>query len=747
MYHLDQNPNSRPPHILVVDDEPMFVELVCTWLEQADFQVTTAESGKEALSILGCNGEYPAHRLSDSQEPHEHPFDLILLDVMMPDMRGTEVCRHIRACDDTAQIPVLVLTALSSSQTRLEALRAGANDYLTKPFQGVELLARVGNLVRWHRAEREAQEEMRQRNRELNTLNEVASTLNQTLNLNDLLDQTLDAVCRTTGFPWAAIHLMDPSGDCLDLAAQRDAPRSFLRNRQRIPRDDGVLCQVIEQMRPIATQSVIDVQESDSLVPPEQEIVTHTHVLLASKGQPVGLLTVGRNQEQDATSEAAPLLSALGHQIGTAVANAIMFERMQRHSQKLDSLNQVMGLMMSRLNLTSVLSVIVAGLVEHWNAALARIWLVEGTGGDQRLVLRASAGLSANLEGPLSQIPLNSKSTIAQLSARRQEIVSVDLESDKEFVDQDWMRREGFRSFAGYPLFFKDQQIGVMAVFWREPLHHTDLELLRTFAHQAAAAIENSGLYAREQQRVAELTELTHELARSQAQLVQSEKMAAAGRLAASLAHEINNPLQAIHNCLTLAQRFPLDVREHSDFLALAGNEVERLITLVRDILEFCRPSRGHRVLVDVNDLIEHVIALTQKKLQHSDIELHLNLMPDLEPVRVVSDQISQVVLNLIINAIEAMPEGGRLGISSKQAKGYVQILISDTGPGLSQNQIDHLFEPFFTTKPAGTGLGLAISFGIVERHGGTIQVTSKEGAGANFVVSLPIASADERNP
>jgi signal transduction histidine kinase len=262
---------------------------------------------------------------------------------------------------------------------------------------------------------------------------------------------------------------------------------------------------------------------------------------------------------------------------------------------------------------------------------------------------------------------------------------------------------------------------------------------LRTFVHQATAAIENAHLYYAEQKRVAELTAVTRELERSQDRLIQSEKLAAAGRLAASLAHEINNPLQAIHNCLELAQRFPLDTEEHDDYLALAGQEVKRLITLVQRILEFCRPSRSHRVLANVNDLVEHVIALTQKKLQHSEIELHLDLAPDIPPVHVVPDQISQVILNLIVNAIEALPDGGRVELTSEREGEWVQVKVKDNGPGLSPAEIEHLFEPFFTTKPAGTGLGLPISFGIIERHGGTIQVASN-GDGAAFAVLLPIA-------
>jgi signal transduction histidine kinase len=585
-----QSAGSTPPHILVVDDETNFVDLAKFWLEQASYRVTVAYSGEEALQLLGCDDGATAPKEPEFQEP-AHPFDLVLLDLSMPGMSGTAVCRRIRACSTTAQLPVLVLTALSSPQCRIQALEAGANDYLNKVFDNVELLARVGNLVRWYRAEKEGRAEVRRHSREMDAL----------------------------------------------------------------------------------------------------------------------------------------------------------YDRLRRHSGKLAGLNLVMGLMLSELDLDSVLSVIVDGLVEHWNAALARVWLLEPDVNPNALLLRASAGLSTRLDGTRSHIPLNGACKIARLASQRQESLKVDLENDPEIVDQDWVRRHGLRSFVSFPLISKDRLTGILALFSPEELHQSDFELLRTFAHQATAAIENARSYAREQERVAELTALTRELERSQVRLVQSEKMAAAGRLAASLAHEINNPLQAIHNCLTLAQRFPLEVEEHTDFLALAGQEVERLINLVRRILDFCRPSRGHSVSANVNDLIEHVIALSQKKLQHSEVGLHLDLDPDLPSIRIVTDQISQVILNLIVNAIEALPDGGHLELSSQQTGDWIEIKVKDDGPGLTPSQIEYLFEPFFTTKPAGTGLGLAISFGIIERHGGTIQVESANGAGATFTVRLPIVSADER--
>jgi two-component system NtrC family sensor kinase len=234
-------------------------------------------------------------------------------------------------------------------------------------------------------------------------------------------------------------------------------------------------------------------------------------------------------------------------------------------------------------------------------------------------------------------------------------------------------------------------------------------------------------------------------LERSQAQLVQAEKMAAIGRLAASIAHEINNPLQAIHNSLHLSLHRRLDSDKRSQYLGMAQAEVQRLIEIVQRMLDFYRPSRGGAVPTDVNSIVENVLALAHKRLQHGSVRVHTHLSSDLPSVPMVPDQITQVFLNIVINAIEAMPSGGDLRLETMLSENddWVQIYFHDSGPGLSSEQVTNLFEPFYTTKPDGTGLGLAISYGIVERHGGTIEVLSQPGQGATFVVKLPVCRVE----
>jgi two-component system NtrC family sensor kinase len=217
--------------------------------------------------------------------------------------------------------------------------------------------------------------------------------------------------------------------------------------------------------------------------------------------------------------------------------------------------------------------------------------------------------------------------------------------------------------------------------------------------------------------------------------------MAAIGRLAASVAHEINNPLQAIHNSLHLSLHERLGEGKRLQYLTMAQAEVQRLIEIVQRMLDFYRPSRGGVVPTEVNGILENVLALAQKRLQHGDIRVHTDLKSDLPQIPMVSDQISQVVLNIVINAIDAMPSGGELWLETGLSGDGEWVLVSfrDTGPGMSADQMANLFEPFYTTKSDGTGLGLAISYGIIERHGGEIEVLSPPGKGAMFVVRLPV--------
>lgn len=267
-----------------------------------------------------------------------------------------------------------------------------------------------------------------------------------------------------------------------------------------------------------------------------------------------------------------------------------------------------------------------------------------------------------------------------------------------------------------------------------------DLELLTILAGQAAVAMENAGLYA-------ELREYVRRIETSQEQLIQAEKLAALGRLVGSIAHEVNNPLQAIQNCLHLSWHAGLPEEKRREYHDLAFGEVQRLIQTVRQMLDFYRPTAADFVATDLNTMLDDVLALAAKPLADKNIEVKKNYRKSLPRVPVVQSNIKQVLLNLLLNAGDAMPDGGLLTIGTSVdtdgSQKMALVSVSDTGPGISPEHLPKLFEPFYTTKPAGTGLGLAISYGIVQAHGGWIRVTSTSGS-TTFTVSLPLDRADK---
>jgi PAS domain S-box-containing protein len=276
-----------------------------------------------------------------------------------------------------------------------------------------------------------------------------------------------------------------------------------------------------------------------------------------------------------------------------------------------------------------------------------------------------------------------------------------------------------------------------------------DVALIRAAAGRASQALRNARLYQ-------EMRALLHQREEFQAQLVQSEKLAALGRLTASLAHEINNPVQAVLGCLGLAQAELGDEagREAVEqYLVVAMQEVRRIAGLVGRMREFYRPSSEERTATRIDQILEAVVDLTRHDLKGRRVKLGWVRNAGLPPVPVYGDQLKQVFLNLILNAADAMPDGGTLTLSTglgelrqnrRGPEPAVRIDVQDAGLGMAREVRQRLFEPFFSTKRGGTGLGLYICHRIVRAHGGRIDVDSREGEGTRVTVWLPLDTPED---
>lgn len=263
------------------------------------------------------------------------------------------------------------------------------------------------------------------------------------------------------------------------------------------------------------------------------------------------------------------------------------------------------------------------------------------------------------------------------------------------------------------------------------PFQDSDIELFQILARQATAALENARLYAEQLDYVRRIEE-------SQKALIQAEKMAAAGRLSASIAHEINNPLQAVQNCLHLTAREDLSAEKRKEYFDLALAELNRLMLTVRRMLDFYRPGASAQEKVDLVEILQYVLNLMSKQLSEANVKVTMNMNGQLQPIMAVGSQIQQVFINLILNAVDAMPDGGEIRITARSVWDGIELVFQDSGKGIPKTKQANIFEPFFSTKDGGTGLGLTVSYNIINAHGGILEFIPEESSGACFRIFLP---------
>jgi two-component system NtrC family sensor kinase len=239
------------------------------------------------------------------------------------------------------------------------------------------------------------------------------------------------------------------------------------------------------------------------------------------------------------------------------------------------------------------------------------------------------------------------------------------------------------------------------------------------------------------------IEERTLELKKTQESVMQSEKLASLGLMAAAIAHEINNPLTAVLTYSALLAKQAPDGSETKEDLEVIVSETTRCRSIVRGLLDFARETEFRQKSVNINQLLEETIALLKHQVMFQDIDIVKNMAAYLPDTIMDADQVKQVFINMMLNAADAMPNGGKLFVrtSSDYIQNEITIEFTDTGVGIPERDVKRIFDPFFTTKEKGrgTGLGLSVSYGIVQRHGGSIDVKSRVGQGTTFMITFPV--------
>ncbi len=561
---------------------------------------------------------------------------------------------------------------------------------------------------------------------------EVSETLLSEVEIERLYQLILEVVERETDADIVSLMLLDMENQELRVEAAVGLPAEVAASAKVKP-GEGVAGWVIEHGQPLLLAEDAPVDPTIREAMQRDDVSSALCVPLKTQGHVIGVLNASKTtRESPFDFLDLQLLTVLASQVAIAIENSRVHEATRNKTRQLAALNELSRLVVSTLDLEEVLRLAMRGINKIIKAEAACLFLLDET--TNELVLRVSLHGPRNL-GPLK---LEVGQGIAGWVVKEGEALLVPDVTGEPRYDSLLSERLGIecRSVLSVPLVIRDHVIGAIELMNSMDGKFTDddLELLGSMATTVAIAVENARLYT-------ELSEFTRELEKSQDQLIRAEKLAATGKIAASLAHEINNPLQAIHNCLHLViHKSSLGQDKRLEYLSMAQEEVERLIDLVQRMLDFYRPSKETVAPVDIEALLDDVLSLAAKRLQHARVMVHRDASSPLPLVDGVSNLLKQVFLNIIINAVEAMPSGGDLYIETTrdERRQEVSISFTDAGEGIPVAELASIFDPFFTTKPKGTGLGLSVSHGIIERHGGRIDVRSDVGKGSSFTVRLP---------
>ena len=712
--------------VLVADDEPAILEVCLRVLQRRGYEVTGVSNGRRALAQF-ASGSY----------------DLVLTDIKMPDLDGLELLRKVK--ESHPDTPVVLITGYGNLETAMQAVRLGAGGFLLKPFHASELLHAVEEALDKTRLWRE-----NVRFKTLIPLLEVSRSLMGQTDPGSLGQLIVRLAADTLSADQAWLLLR---GDGPELA------QAAYAGPDQPPIEPEILARLAGR------ESGEDAELSSPTV---EDLIrdalglSDVYVLgLGSNDQGGGYLVFGRANGREPFEEGdREALSIFAGQAATALENANLFQQTRDYAENLEEMveertrelgeseAQVRQLYETsrQLHISLDLDLIVANILGLATAAsaarLGHLVTIEPAG---ELYHSVQQG---NLWDPEAAEAALSAYILQQASLSRQSVAIGDVTED-----------EGSGSGAtGSALALPMEQDNVLHAILilrhPEPGRFTTehIDLLTPICMRAAALIANARIFRQTSERLArayeELGERAKQLEMTTQQLVRADRLAVIGQLAAGISHEMGNiiaPLQVYADLLENAQPGAAD---HSTYVEQIQRITDRARTILRQFTDFARKDSFKAVAVDVRTILDQGMVLIKYSLTRKGIMVTIHVPSEPLLVNIDPGQLEQVFVNIIVNAIDAMPGGGSLRVSivghespSESAlRGYVEIRFQDTGIGIEPENLAHAFEPFFTTKEVGkgTGLGLFICYGIIERHNGSIDIESQPGIGTTIIIRLP---------
>ena len=576
--------------------------------------------------------------------------------------------------------------------------------------------------------------------RDCTLLRSVIGIISRSQELNQALDQILDSVLRILGpGVMGRVLLINGSSQELYVVAQRGVSSVELRPRFFV--DECPCASVVKSGMPMSIPycSREGCRSGTISSPPH----SHLNIPLFVWQEVVGMICLICPPGFTVQISELSVWEDLGRLIGKVFEQSNLYHHLHQQRDLLHALYDISEELATSLDLDWVLSRVLRVSISATNAQDGSIFLLP----------------TAEMLGPRilrrDLPPADADRVVREVISRglagwvvrhkRGAIVSDTGRDPRWLAFADEAAPPG--SALAVPLVADDRVLGVLTLTHPQVAHFQDhhLVLMVAIAHQASVAIEKARLH-KEVARWAEELERrvekrTRELHETQARLLHAEKLAELGQLAAGIAHEINNPLHVLQACTEyMSSQLPAG-DPLLELLEPMQNSLQNIAYLATQLRDFSRPASSERKRVDINQVLSQVLRLANKELMRNQVTVVEHFSP-VPPITIAdARQLEQVFLNLILNARDAMPQGGQLTIETSVGSTTISVQFRDTGVGIATENLDRVFEPYFTTKSeGGTGLGLAICQQIIAQHEGQIRVTSELGRGTVFTVQLPAA-------
>jgi signal transduction histidine kinase len=565
----------------------------------------------------------------------------------------------------------------------------------------------------------------------IHALYRIQRAIVSSLELEQVLQILVTEVVEQLQVDATAVLLLNQNTNTLDFAASRGFRNTNALKFTRLRLGDGLAGRAAQQRKIIHSANL---QESPILVKSlaTEGFVTYYAIPLIVNEKLHGVLEILHRSTLNPDPEWLSFLDLLSDQAALSIDNARLLQLTRQNLKETNALYRINQDLLSTIDPYELMSTVAELLKSNFGYYHVQIFVAEPHSGD--FVVRAASGeIGKKVLRDGYRLAVG-EGIVGFTAATDKPFFTNDVENSISFVRSPHLLETV--SQLAVPIKIGRDFLGLIDIQQdkRFPLSERDLQLVSAIADQLALALQKANIYS-------DLQDALSQEKSMRTQLIRAEKLTVTGRLLASVSHELNNPIQAIQNALFLLKEEKGISPQGRQDLEIVLSETERMATMLQRLRATYQPFYPDDFRpVQINELIEDVCALLGTHLRQNQITFEFHAYPDLPSVSGIDDQIRQVVLNLFLNAVDAMPQGGRLTIATQYITASKQVLItvSDTGAGIQQEIFPNIFDAFITSKGGGTGLGLTISNEIVQKHHGQIKASNNPDQGATFEIWLP---------